>query len=157
MIKKQRIIIGSILEINVENNYYVYAQVLGKANYAFFDYRTTNQLKDFTVLLDKPILFIASVYNDVVTQGHWLKVGKLELREDLEILPMKFIQDALHSDRFELYDSNTGESKPATKDQIKGLERAAVWEANHIVDRIRDHYNGVPCIWLQEDLDLFNN
>lgn len=157
MIKKQRITIGAILEINIENNYYVYAQILGNANYAFFDYRTTSQLKDFTVLFDKPVLFIASVYNDIITQGHWLKVGNLELRNDFKVLPMKFIQDALNPDSFELYDPNTGESKPSTKEQIKGLERAAVWEANHIVDRIRDYYNEVPCVWLQEDYDLFNN
>ncbi len=70
---------------------------------------------------------------------------------------MQFIQDAIHPDRFEFYDPNTGESRPATKEQIKGLERASVWEANHIEDRIRDHYNGIPCIWLQDDIELFKD
>jgi hypothetical protein len=157
MVKKQRITVGSILEINIENNYYVYAQILGKASYAFFDHKVIEKLKDYSVLLDKPVLFITSVYNDVVTQGHWLKVSNLELREDLKKQPMQFIQDALHPDRFEFYDPNTGESKPATKQQIKGLERASVWEANHIEDRIRDYYNNVPCIWLQDDIELFKN
>lgn len=157
MIKKQRITVGSILEINIENEYYVYAQILGKAGYAFFDFKTENRLKDYFILLEKPILFITSVYNDVITLGHWLKVGSIEIREDLKEQPLQFIQDALHPDKFEFYDPNTGESKPATKEQIKGLERASVWEANHIEDRIRDYYNGVPCIWLQDDIELFNN
>jgi hypothetical protein len=157
MSKKQRITVGSILEIYIEKEYYTYAQILGKAGYAFFDYKTKDKLKDYSILLDKPILFITSVYNDVITQGHWLKVGTLEIREDLQEQPIQFIQDAIHSDMFEFYDPNTGESKPATKEQIKGLERASVWEANHIEDRIRDYYNGVPCVWLKDDIELFKD
>lgn len=157
MIKKQRITIGSILEINIEKSYYVYAQILGKAGYAFFDYKTEQQLSDLTILLSKPVLFITGVYNDVVTQGLWLKVGKIEVRNDLKVQPMQFIQDALHPDRFEFYNPNTGEITPATKEQVRGLERTAVWEANHIEDRIRDHYNGVPCEWLEDDLELFKD
>lgn len=157
MSKKQRITVGSILEIYIEKEYYTYAQILGKAGYAFFDYKTSDKLNDYSILLDKPILFITSVYNDVITQGHWLKVGNLEIRKDLQEQPMQFIQDAIHPDRFEFYDPNTGESRPATKEQIKGLERASVWEANHIEDRIRDYYNGVPCVWLKDDIELFKD
>lgn len=157
MSKKQRITVGSILEIYIEKEYYTYAQILGKAGYAFFDYKTSDKLNDYSILLDKPILFITSVYNDVITQGHWLKVGNLEIRKDLQEQPMQFIQDAMHPDRFEFYDPNTGESRPASKEQIKGLERASVWEANHIEDRIRDYYNGVPCVWLKDDIELFKD
>lgn len=157
MIKKQRITVGSILEINIENKYYVYAQILGKAGYAFFDFKTEDKLKDYSVLLEKPILFITNVYNGVITHGHWLKVGSIEIREDLKEQPLQFIQDALHLDIFQLYDPNSGEIKAATKEQIKGLERASVWEAKHIEDRIRDHYNGNPCIWLKDDLELFKS
>ena len=39
--KRQRIAIGSILQIPVED-YYCYAQILGKANYAFFDYKSSS-------------------------------------------------------------------------------------------------------------------
>ena len=155
--KKQRIIVGSILEINIEDQYYTYAQILGEGGYAFFDYKATEKLKDYRILLKMPILFITGVYDDVVTEGYWPKVGTLELREDLQEQPMQFIQDALHPDRFEFYNPNTGEITPATKQQIRGLERAAVWEASHIEDRIRDHYNGVPCIWLQDDIELFKD
>ncbi|OJV71174.1 MAG: hypothetical protein BGO42_04950 [Flavobacterium sp. 40-81] len=92
-----------------------------------------------------------------MTQGRWLKVGKLNIREEIRKQPMKFIQDALNPENFELYDPNTGEITPTTKKHIKGLERAAVWEAHHVEDRIRDYYNGVPCVWLAEDIELFNS
>lgn len=157
MSKRQKITIGSILEIYVNEEYYVYAQILGKAGYAFFDYKTTDKLKDLKILLGRPILFITSVYDDVITQGYWLKVGAIEVREDLQVQPMQFIQDALDQDSFELYNPNTGEILPAIKEEIKGLERAAVWEASHIEDRIRDHHNGESCIWLKEDREIFNS
>lgn len=132
-------------------------QILGKAGYAFFDYKTTDKLKDLKILLGRPILSITSVYDDVITQGYWLKVGAIEVREDLQVQPMQFIQDALDQDSFELYNPNTSEILPAIKEEIKGLERAAVWEASHIEDRIRDHYNGESCIWLKEDREIFNS
>ncbi len=148
--KRQQRTIGAIFEINIDNQYHVYGQILEKANYAFFDYKAKYKLSEFSILEKVPVLFILAVYNDVITQGHWLKVGKLSIRDDLKILPMKFIQDALHPAIFELYNPNTGEITPTKKDQIEGLECAAVWDSNHVEDRIRDHYNGVPNVWANQ-------
>ncbi len=148
---KQRITEGAILEINIDNQYYVYAQILKKGlGYAFFDYKAKEKLTDFQILNKCDVLFIVMVYNDVITQGKWLKVGKSSIREDLLIQPMKFIQDTIYPEKFELYNPNTGEIAPTTKEKVIGLERAAVWEANHIEDRIRDHYLGVPNVWLEQ-------
>ncbi len=147
---KQRITLGSILEINIDGKYYVYAQVLGKSGYAFFDYKSINKLIDFSVLESAPVLFIISVYNDVITQGYWKKVGKMEIRDDLEVQPLQFIQDKINPQAFELYNPNTGEVMPANKEQCIGLECAAVWEAHHVEERIRDYYLGVNNIWLDK-------
>ncbi|WP_268849230.1 Imm26 family immunity protein [Flavobacterium aestivum] len=155
MNKRQKITVGSILEINIDDKYYAYAQILDKGGYAFFDYKSEKHLIDLSILQEKPILFIVGVYEDVVKKGHWLKVGKLDIRQELEIQPMQFIQDAQHPDRFEFYNPNTGDITPTTKDKVKGLERAAVWDANHVEDRIRSHYEGTTSIWLKEDLELF--
>lgn len=157
MIKRQKIVKGAILEINIENRYYTYAQILGGAVYAFFDYKTEQKLIDFSILENKPILFIVGVYDDVIITGHWLIVHKMDVRDDLKVLPMQFIQDALNPERFEIYNPNTGDITPAKKNECRGLERAAVWEANHVEDRIRDYYDAVPCIWLEEDRELFKD
>lgn len=154
--KRQIITPGSILEIHIEKEYYVYAQILlNGLGYAFFDFKSKVRLMDLNTLLNCKVLFILMVYDDVITKGVWLKVGKLPIREELLIQPMKFIQDALNPDKFQLYNPNTGEISSATKKDCKGLERASVWEANHVEDRIRDHYLGVPCAWLKEDYELF--
>lgn len=149
--KRQRITEGAILEINIENDCYVYAQILLKGlGYAFFDYRSKQHLTALDELLKCEILFIVMVYNDVVTQGKWIKVGKLPIRQDLLVQPMKFIQDSTNPDKFELYNPNTGEIVNATKAECVGLERASVWEANHVEDRIRDYYLGVPNVWVEQ-------
>ena len=141
---RQRITEGAILEINIENQYYVYAQILGKSGYAFFDYKTKEKLVDFSVLKSAPVLFVVGVYNDVITQGRWLKVSKMNVKEDLKNQPMQFIQDRCNPQKIKLYNPNTGEITPTTRDKAIGLERAAVWDAHHVEDRIRDYYLGVP-------------
>lgn len=146
------------MEINIEGQYYVYAQILSKGlGYAFFDFKSKEKLRDFNILLNSKVLFIVMVYNDIITKGVWLKVGKLPIRDDLLVQPMKFIQDNLNPNNFEHYNPNTGKITKATKEECVGLERASVWDANHVEDRIRDYYLGVPCTWLRDDYELFEN
>lgn len=152
---KQKIIIGSILEINIENEYYTYAQILDKSSCVFFDFKSPTRIDNFDFLASCPVLFILGIYNNVIKHGHWKIVGKFEIREDLKVRPLEFIQDALNPDKFEFYNPNTGEIFPAKKNEIKGLERASVWDSNHVEDRIRDYYNNVPCVWLEDDIKLF--
>lgn len=147
--KRQRRTIGSIVEIDLKNGNYCYAQILDDG-LAFFDLKIKEPLNDFNLLLDSPVLFVLSVYRDVISQGVWLKVSKLPLRKEFEVLPMQFIIDNLHPDRFELYNPNTGEITKTTKDKIIGLERASVWESNHVEDRLRDHYAGKPNVWVEQ-------
>lgn len=149
MAKRQRIIPGSILEINANDKYY-YAQILQSKGCAFFDLELDNPLKDYSSLNHKDVLFIVRVYDDVIVKGKWLKVGNLEIRDDLKIEPNKFIQDSLNPDNFELYNPNTGEITPSNREEVKGLECASVWEAEHVEDRLRDHFAGKPNVWVEQ-------
>ncbi|WP_034539127.1 MULTISPECIES: Imm26 family immunity protein [unclassified Bacteroides] len=144
--KRQKETVGSILEINIENKYFTYAQILNGVC-VFFDYRSKEHLKDFTILENAPILFFLCVYKQVITQGDWLKVGKMPIREDCKVIPNQFIQDHFNPDNIEMYITETGEIVPSTREECMGLERCAVWDSNHVEDRIRDHYLGVPCVW----------
>ena len=152
--KRQKITIGSVLEIPIDGKYYVYAQILPHSECVFFNFKSKSPLVDYRVLNDTPILFVLGVYNYVITKGLWKKVGKLPIREELNTLPLAYMYDRF-TNKFCLYNNNTGEITPSTKEAVRGLERAAVWGENHVVDRIRDYYNGVPCIWLKEHYVLF--
>ncbi|GAA3973353.1 immunity 26/phosphotriesterase HocA family protein [Hymenobacter antarcticus] len=152
---RQRRTVGSIIEIDLGEGHFSYGRILDFASFAFYDIHVTKQEKDISKITNKPILFIIAVYNDVVSSGRWVKIGSEPLPQSLQILPTKFIQDALHLDRFELYYPNSGEIRPASKEACEGLERCAVWDANHVEDRLRDHFAGRPCKWMREDLELF--
>ena len=91
----------------------------------------------------------------VITKGIWIKVGKIPIREDLQVLPLRFVYDRI-SEKFFTYNPETGETAPTTIDVAKKLERAAVWDDKQIEERIKNHYDGVPCKWLQETFELFN-
>lgn len=147
---KQRITLGSILEINIKNEYFTYAQILTEADCAFFDYKTKERLTDLSVLEKADVLFIVAVYDHAITTGRWAKIGTLNIRQSLKNKPMKYIQDSLNPEKFELYDPNTGNTKPARKEDCIGLEKAAVWEPEHVEQRIADHYEGKPNVWVEK-------
>jgi hypothetical protein len=152
--KRQKITIGAILEISIEGRYFVYAQILPKGEIAFFDFRNEKPLADYSVLNNAPILFILCVYRYVVAKGIWHKVGKLPIRKELDKLPNQFIYDKFTGE-FSLYITETGEILSTTKENVRGLERCAVWGENHVTDRIRDYYNHIPCVWMEQDYELF--
>ena len=146
--KKQRRIPGSILEIQLEDKSLSYAQVL-KMGVAFFDLNAKDSLTDLNIIPEKPVLFIIEIYDHIITKGRWKIVGNLPIRPDLINPPLKFIQHQLNPDKFELYDPISGDSYPATRDECIGLERAAVWEAEHVEERLIDHYNNRENIWVK--------
>ena len=77
--KRQQRTVGAILRIDLEDGYYNYAQIL-EFGVAFFDIHVKEaELESLDILLEKPILFIVEVYNDVITRGRWIKVGKLPI------------------------------------------------------------------------------
>jgi hypothetical protein len=146
---RQQRTIGAIVKVPIDDKYHTYARILDKAGYAFYDLRTDEDIKDLRQIVSSPILFIIAVYDDVITRGKWLKVGKLPLEDELKSLPMEFIQDEIEPEKFFLYNADTGEIIPADKKQCIGLERAAVWEAEHVEDRLRDHFSGKSNKWVE--------
>ena len=147
--KRQQRTVGAVVRIDLGNGQFSFARILDKANYAFYDVITRDKDTGINAILDRPILFILSVYNDVVTKGLWEKVGYAPLENALKILPKKYIQDK-HTGKVELYDTNTGIITPSSLDQVAGLECAAVWESNHVEERIRDHYANRPNVWVAQ-------
>ena len=154
MIKRQKKTPGSILEICINNEYYVYAQILPTGQCAFFDYRTPTPIKDLKILLDCNVLFFAGVFNDIITSAVWLKVGKLPIRKDLEKTPNSYIYDRVGR-YFLLYDHETGEMYRTTKDKCRGLESCTVYDFLYIEERIFEYYNGHKPAWLLIEEFLF--
>lgn len=42
-----------------------------------------------------------------------------------------------------------GGEEPASRQELEGLEVAAVWDPEHVEDRLRDHFSGRPNKWVE--------
>ena len=78
--------------------------------------------------------FIVGVYRDVLTCGDWPVIENRPFGNEEESWPPPaYIWDSLSGKYKQYY---KGEITPSTKAACKGLEIAAVWASNHIIDRI---------------------
>ena len=135
--------IGDIVKIPLGDGTHAYARVLPDASLAFHDSRGTEELAVEDVVR-KPILFFAAVMDHAIKKGRWPIAGHVTLNDNLQA-PPRFIQNAFDKSRFEIYEN--GRIRPATRHECVGLERMAVWEPEHVEDRLRDHYAGRTDKW----------
>jgi len=145
--KRQQRTIGAFVKIPLDKKHHTYARILADAGLAFYDIVAEEDITDMKKIASKPILFIVAVYRDAITKGRWQKVGKMPLEPELRRCPPQFIHDSIDPTKFSIYED--GKIRPATREECEGLERAAVWEPEHVESRIRDHYAGVPNIWVE--------
>jgi hypothetical protein len=140
-VKRQRRKVGAFVKIRLDRRWHSYARILDEAVFAFYDSRADKELS-IDEICSKPILFKIPVMNSAVTRGRWKIIGYLSLEPELKELPKFFIQDELDPAKFFIY--HKGEAYPVTREECEGLEREAVWDAEHVEDRLRDYYKGVP-------------
>ena len=146
--KKQRIIVGSIAKIDLGNGYHSYARILEKSSCAVYAIKTKEEL-NLKTIITSPILFIVAVFDFIIKDREWEIIGKIPLEDELKVLPMEFIQDDFDSEDISLYNPNSGEITPSSKEKCQGLERASVWDGPHVVDRINDHFSGKINKWIE--------
>lgn len=73
-------------------------------------------------------------------------IGHAPLETELKATPWFFRQDVI-SKVLSLYQD--GIERPATREECEGLERAAVWSAEHIENRLDDHLEGRTNKWIE--------
>lgn len=148
MTKKQKWTIGAILKIPLTDGWHCYSQMLPHENceMAFYDSRTRSDLSP-SEIVNMPVLFRAAVHKSAYNDGWWLKIGTVKVPDNLMEPRATFIEDRI-SGKFQIY--KFGDIRPASKEQCVGLESASVWEANHLEDRLSNHYAGRKCVWLDE-------
>lgn len=139
---------GDIVGIPLGNGQYAFAWVLSAPLMAFFDYRTDGQMTpDAAELANRTIAFRIWVVDHAVTAGRWTVVGHRNVPNDVAVAPWFYKQDPL-SKALSMTQTGT-EEVPASAEECSRLERAAVWEPEHVEDRLRDHFAGRPNKWVQ--------
>ena len=149
--KKIRRKIGDVLYIDLGDGNHSYAHVTTDPCIIFYEGRFIDNL-DISAIIQLPELFRIFVYKSAIADGTWPVIGNSKLTDGQLEIPYMFKKDALSGKLF-IYHSDfaaTDYERPASLDECKGLERAAVWDPSHVVSRLNDHYANVPNKWVQQ-------
>lgn len=97
-------------------------------------------------IVNRPVLFRIWVMNHAFWNDRWEVVGSAPVETSLLEEP-KFAKVDQISGATSIY--YIDKEIPASKEEFKGLERAAVWEPEHVESRLDDHFANRPNIWVE--------
>lgn len=128
---KKRLNLGDIFEIPLPSGKNAYGRLYKEGILGIYQgrYSDISELSE-----DISYDFFVCVYDDVLRDGVWKKVGnrKFSSKEDAWAPPLCVI-DAITGIGSLYY---KGEIRPCTYEECKNLEIAAVWDRHHVVDRL---------------------
>lgn len=148
--KRVRRKVGDIVLIGLGSGRHAYAQIADEPLVIFFE-GTFDE--DITVerIPSLPVAFRLWVANRAITQGSWPVIGSRPLQPENTEEPFFYKQDAI-SGRLSLYHSvfaATNYERPASLEECQHLECAAVWEPEHVADRLNDYAAHRPNRWAE--------
>ena len=136
---------GSVVRIPLDRKTCAYGQMLESPEYAFFELLDSGRA-DAAAVARRPVIFRLWVMRHAHGAGRWKKIGDAPLQTGLERPIPRFNRDSI-SGEIRLGESGTG--KLVTPEECDGYECAAVWDASHVEDRLRDHFAGKPNKWVE--------
>ncbi len=136
---------GNIVEIALPSGGLTYAIVIDSPRLAFFDGKFDSR-PSIDRIVEAPVAFQIWVMKYAVGKNHWSVIGHTEVPSTLLNAPSFFKQDAI-TGRFSIYQH--GSETPANYAEVANLERAAVWDPEHVESRLEDFYSGIDNIWVK--------
>lgn len=144
--KRQRWTRGAVVAVPLGDGVHSYAQMLDDPEYAFFDCSTNDDLPAAAIVA-RPVLFRLWAMRSAHSTGRWPKVGAAPVSPALQEPVRRYNQDPLRPQDIRLtFDGCDGPLGSVA--DCEALECAAVWDAEHVEDRLRDHFAGRPCQWV---------
>lgn len=128
---RKRIKIGDVYAIPLPNKKYSFGRVFNDAGFGIYDH--IGESIDDTPI-NESYQFIVGVYNHAIKSGEWTFVENRPFNNVDESYPPPMCNIDSFTGEYSIY--HKGEIRKATKSECEGLEVAAVWDANHITDRI---------------------
>jgi hypothetical protein len=124
--------VGSVFEIPLPDGRFAYGRVYKDATVAI--YHRLSDTSNNPPIGERNFLFFVGMYERILRKGEWKVVGldPFELEEDAWP-PANSITDPIDGS-CEIY--HKGVTTPASQEACRNLEPAAVWDSNHIIDRI---------------------
>jgi hypothetical protein len=117
---------------------------------ALYDVQTkTDDKPDLESIYGARILFIVTVMKSGLNGARWPVIDSRELEQELSYPTLYFIRDKM-SGEYSIYRSSDGHTHPSSYEECKALEAAAVWEPEHVEDRLRDTFAGRQNRWAEQ-------
>ncbi|MEU8965519.1 Imm26 family immunity protein [Streptomyces sp. NPDC048491] len=132
---------GGILRLLLPDGQFAYGVMLGVRPYMAF-YKDLAVGEELTSFEQDP-LFIIAVHNSAYSKGRWGSIVSRAPKESLPSIPSFFRQDVLNRADCVIVDAD-GKQTVVSPVECVGLERSAVWSAEHIEARIEDIYAERP-------------
>lgn len=145
---------GDYVQIPLDDGSFGYGKVLG-GEIAFLDLRTSTSEITPERLNESETLFRIWVMEYALKpRSPWIVVGHAELTPEEQESSKFFKKDALNG-KLSIYHKgeqypNRYIEYPATYEECVGLERAAVWNPEHVESRLLDHFRGQKNIWVEQ-------
>jgi hypothetical protein len=145
--RKQKWVPCSVVRINLGGGSYGYGQLLQDPLVVFFDAFDEGTSTAAEVAQSRP-LFAIHVMKYSVTDGDWTIIGRHDVPKQIDQNPFFFMEDIFDGT---LYITRDGVAKTlASKEDVKCLESLAVWEPEHVRDRLNDYRHGRPNEWVEQ-------
>ena len=142
--KRQRWSEGSLVRIELGDLGVAYGQMLQEPEYAFF--AAASPTASLAEIVASPVLFRLWVSRRAHATGRWAKLGTAPIAPALTEPVLRFNQDPLDPSRILLgYDGVSG--RVSTAEECRGFERAAVWEPEHVEERLKSGRLGHESVW----------
>jgi hypothetical protein len=142
---------GQVVKIPLGDGSWAYGRVLEEPLVALYDKRYLDADEpSIDEIVSLPVAFKIWVMNYAITKGGWPVIGKLPLSAELREVPAFFKQDVLNGNLsiyHALPEFAPHYERPATYEECLGLEEAAVWEPEHVEERLHDHFEGRKSKW----------
>ena len=139
--KRQKEIPGGIVKIPFDDGWHTYGRILNYGDLAIYDLKTQEDITDLDYIISRPILFKCIVNDNGVKGGKYPIIGIIALETSLENSKYYFGPTPGNED-YGIYE-NGNLRKAISKEECIGLPVGAVWDPDHISERLKDHYSGV--------------
>lgn len=129
---------GYLFKFPMSKGRHGYAQWLEHGSAIIFKGSFSRDLCELEVI-ELPFAFRVTVYQDTPSKYGWVKVGKADIQEEFRGYPIT-AQRAIGTGDLFICDEHG--ARPATIEEVRGLEPQAVWNHIHIVERLEALING---------------
>ena len=132
---------GTFWRIPLQDGTFGYGRAITDTYMAFYHYQTTEPSSDLDEIERQPVMFKQALR--LFDTDGWVMLGRRPLEGEVARPVVTFMQRLGDYKKCRIFDS-AGMERSATPEECVGLERASVWDARHIAERLLDTFMGRP-------------